>query len=353
MSWQEAGTADTTHVRFAALQGGEWTSSRTVVSSPALFVNWADYPSVVALGGDTLVAHWLQYNGPGTYAYQVRLAVSPDAGTTWSSPVIPQETRTQTEHGFVTLLPRAAGVEVFWLDGRAYADGPQQMSLRNVWIGADGIPGRESLLDSRTCDCCQTAVAALGDTLIVVYRGRSEEEVRDIELVRRIDGQWTKPTSVYADGWRIDACPVNGPAIAAIGDRLLVTWFTAAGGDARVRGALSTDGGASFGPAFVVDDGRPIGRVSAIPLDARRAAVAWVEALDAVEGGAEVRVRLIDRDGGMSPSERVVRGASARASGFPSLAELDGDLLVAWTDPDAGVVRLSRGGIPRAADRVD
>lgn len=347
MSWQEAGTADTTHVRFAALQAeGEWAVARTVVSSPALFVNWADFPSVVALGGDTLAAHWLQYNGPGTYAYQVRLAFSPDAGATWSSPVIPHETSTQTEHGFVTLLPRAAGLHVFWLDGRAYEEGPEQMSLRTVRIEADGSPGREFLLDPRTCDCCQTGVAALGDTLIVVYRGRTEEEIRDIELVRRIDGQWTKPVRVHADGWRIEACPVNGPAIAAIGDRLLVTWFTAAGGEARVLGALSTDGGASFGPVFVVDDGHPIGRVSAIRLDGRRAAVAWVEALETVDGGAEVRVRLIDAEGRMSPSVPVVRGASARASGFPSLAELDGDLLVAWTDADAGVVRLSRGGIP-------
>lgn len=346
LSWQTAGAGDTAHVRFAMLRGRRWTPARTVVSSTALFVNWADYPSVVPLAGDSLAAHWLQYNGPGTYAYQVRLAVSADAGATWSPPVIPHETKTETEHGFVTLLPRPGGLEVFWLDGRAYEGGAQQMSLRNAWVGTNGGRGREVVLDQRTCDCCQTGVAALGDTLIVVYRGRSDDEIRDIEVVRRVDGEWTSPVRVHRDGWRIDACPVNGPAIAAAEGRVLVAWFTAAGGEARVFGVVSTDGGASFGPPFTLDEGRPIGRVAAIPLADGRMAVGWVEALEAVDGGAEVRVRLVDRDGVMSPSTSVVQGAASRASGFPGLAELDGDLIVAWTDADANVVRLARGAIP-------
>ncbi|MGD8495925.1 MAG: sialidase family protein [Gemmatimonadales bacterium] len=346
LSWQAAGAGDTAHVRFAMLRGRRWTPARTVVSSPTLFVNWADYPSVVPLAGDSLAAHWLQYNGPGTYAYQVRLAVSHDAGASWSLPLIPHETKTETEHGFVTLLPVPGGLEVFWLDGRAYEGGAQQMSLRNTRVGTDGRRGPEVVLDERTCDCCQTGVAALGDTLIVVYRGRSNGEIRDIEVVRRVDGEWTSPVRVHRDGWRIEACPVNGPAIAAAEGQVMVAWFTAAGGEARVLGAMSTDGGASFGPAFTLDEGRPIGRVAAIPLDDGGVAVGWVEALEADDGGAEVRVRLIDREGAVSPSTSVVRGAAARASGFPSLAELDGDLFVAWTDADANVVRLARGTIP-------
>lgn len=345
LSWQTIGTADTTTVRFASLRGETWTKTRTVVSSPALFANWADYPSVVSLGGDTLAAHWLQYNGPGTYAYQVRLALSRDGGATWSQPIIPHETETQTEHGFVTLLPRSGGLEAFWLDGRAYEGGTQEMSLRTTRIGVDGSLGRETVLDSRTCDCCQTAAAVLGDTIVVAYRGRSREEIRDIEVVRRIDGEWTEPVRVRADDWRIDACPVNGPAMAVVGDQVLLTWFTAAGGEARVYGAMSMDGGGSFGPGFVVDDGQPIGRVAVVPLADRRFAVAWVEALDSSAGGAEVRVRLVSADGTMSPSAAVARGVAGRASGFPSLVELEGDLLVAWTDTDAGVVRLSRGMI--------
>jgi hypothetical protein len=35
--------------------------------------------------------------------------------------------------------------------------------------------------------------------------------------VRQVKGGWTRPRVVHADGWKIDACPVNGPAAASDG----------------------------------------------------------------------------------------------------------------------------------------
>jgi len=66
---------------------------------------------------------------------------------------------------------------------------------------------------------------------------------------RHVDGAWANPVATGAEGWEIEGCPVNGPAIAAAGDRVAVAWFTAAGDTPRVRFASSTDGAASFGPA--------------------------------------------------------------------------------------------------------
>lgn len=331
------------YVAFAELGAAGWSDVRTIVQRPDLFVNWADYPSVVPTGRDGLVAHWLQYNGPGTYAYQVRVAFSSDGGRAWSESLVPHEPRTQTEHGFVTLVPEAGGLQVVWLDGRAYEEGPaEEMSLRTARVTPEGATN-EVVLDRRTCDCCQTSVAALGDTLIVAYRGRSPGEIRDIEVVRRVDGSWTAPATVHRDGWEIGACPVNGPAIAAAGSDVLVGWFTAENDDARVLVARSIDGGASFDAPVRIDDGRPIGRVAVLPLSDRSFAVAWVEVL--ADGGAEVRVRRV-ADVGVSPSRTAGGTTDSRASGFPTLALHDGDLLVAWTDPDAGRVRMASGPIP-------
>lgn len=346
LSWQVE-EADVQAVRFAELRGGEWSRPRTIVSRDDLFVNWADYPSVVSLGGDGLAAHWLQHNGPGTYAYQVVLSSSADGGATWSAPLVPHERRTQTEHGFVTLVPGRAGLELIWLDGRAYEEGPrEEMSLRAATVPIDpgtgpGAPAGEAVLDARTCDCCQTSAVQVPDGLVVAYRGRSTEEIRDIEVVRRIAGAWTEPTRVHEDGWRIDACPVNGPALAAHGDTVLVAWFTAAGDSARVLAAVSHDGGARFGAPVRIDEGRGLGRVDALPLGAGRFAVAWLEGL--VGGGAEIRVRAIDGAGRRSPAVPAGGTSAARASGFPTLALDGGDLLVAWTDADAGRVRIARG----------
>ena len=349
LSWQSR-QADVASVRFAALRDAEWSSARTVVSRDDLFVNWADYPSVVWLGGDSLAAHWLQHNGPGTYAYQVKLSFSGDGGLTWSTPRVPHENRTETEHGFVTLLPGEDGLGVLWLDGRAYEEGPrQEMSLRFATVpprsGEEDARARidETLLDSRTCDCCQTSAVSVPGGLVAAYRGRSADEIRDIEIVRRVDGRWTEPMPVHRDGWRIEACPVNGPVLAALGDTVLAVWFTAANDSSRVLAAISSDGGATFGAPVRVDDGGGLGRVAALPLDAGRFAVAWLEQRG--EGGAEIRVRAIDTTGRRSVAVPVGGASPARASGFPSLAieSRSGDLFVAWTDADAERVRLARG----------
>lgn len=342
LSWQTQ--EPVASVRFAELRGGEWSPPRTVVRHNDLFVNWADFPSIAALGGDSLAAHWLQYNGPGTYAYQVRLSFSDDGGDTWSEPLVPHERRTQTEHGFVSLLAGSGVLEVVWLDGRSYERGPDEMSLRAVSISRDGAPGEEAVLDSRVCDCCQTSMVAVPAGLAVAYRDRTRDEVRDIAVVRRIDGAWTPPVRVHDDGWRIDACPVNGPDLAASGDTLLVTWFSAARDSARVHAALSHDGGASFGPPVRIDEGQPLGRVAALASAGAaegRFVVAWMEALG--DGGAEIRLRAIDAAGHLSPSLAAGGASAARASGFPVLAAAGDDIFVAWTDPDAGTIRLARG----------
>ena len=38
---------------------------------------------------------------------------------------------------------------------------------------------------------------------MIAYRDRSADEVRDISIVRRVGGRWTKPAPVHDDGWKI------------------------------------------------------------------------------------------------------------------------------------------------------
>ncbi len=57
---------------------------------------------------------------------------------------------------------------------------------------------------------------------VVAYRDRSVDEVRDIAVVRRVNGTWTTPAVVHDDHWQIAACPVNGPALASRGDTVVI-----------------------------------------------------------------------------------------------------------------------------------
>lgn len=312
---------------------------RTVTSGADFFVNWADFPSVVPVAPEKWVAHWLQRNGDGTFAYGVRVSVSEDGGDTWSEPWTPHEDGTPTEHGFVTVWPEGdGGWSLVWLDGRKYADGPhgpatQEMTIRARFVGEDGSPGPEVVLDHRGCDCCQTDVAMTAQGPVAVYRDRTEDEVRDIYLVRRDVDEWTAGRPVHDDGWVIGGCPVNGPAADALGEEVVVAWFTAAQDRPRVLVAFSSDAGDSFGVPVRVDDGRPVGRVDVVRLQDGSALVAWLE--EAESTGAEIRLRRVGKEGEVSTPWTLARTSAARASGFPQFIALEGkSFLASWTELD-------------------
>ena len=226
LTWLEQ-VADKRHaLRFAVrtAQGGGWSEPRTIVESDSFFVNWADFPSLVALADGTWIVHWLARVPGGVYAYHVRLAVSRDRGMTWSRPIVAHHDRSPQEHGFVAMVPwddSTAGL--VWLDGGNMKsaspdhEGEGDMALRFGTVTSTGRLGQETVLDARTCECCQTALARIPGGLVAAYRDRSPEEIRDITVVRRVGGSWTAPRKVAEDNWHYPGCPVNGPALSASG----------------------------------------------------------------------------------------------------------------------------------------
>lgn len=363
MTWIEP-TADSAHaVRIAMLTGtddttGAWGPASTVITSRELFVNWADFPSAVALGDSDVAVHWLQRSGPGRYSYDVRIARSADRGRTWTAGRIPHRDGTETEHGFTSMyaLPNDS-LGAVWLDGRLYdttrTNATKEMMLMSTSMARDGSLGAEVPLDHRICDCCQTSMALATRGPVIVYRDRTMDEVRDIYIVRRVNGRWTEPAPVHRDHWKIDFCPVNGPAVSARGDTLAVAWFTGArdstrsqSDSGRVMIAFSFDGGATFGPPVRVDDGRPAGRVD-VELE-REHDGAWVTWLERTGGDkAEVRIRRIAFGGEAGPAVSITPSLGARASGFPRMVRFGDALLFAWTEPGTpSRVRVAWASIP-------
>jgi len=336
LSWLQALPQGGFALQYSRWRDGAWGPAGIVATGADWFVNWADFPSVVPLSATTWAAHWLQQKPGSVYAYDVRVALSSDAGNSWSPPVSPHDDGTPTEHGFVTLYPVDKGARAVWLDGRHTSGGhehsgagPGAMTLRSAVIGTNGQRnGVDEELDGRVCDCCQTDAAITSDGPVLVYRDRSEHEVRDIALVRHSDGQWSAPVHVHADGWRIDACPVNGPAVDARGQAVVVAWFTAPDVP-RVRVAFSDDGGRTFAPPVEVASGRVAGRVDVVLLDERRSIVSW---LQEAEAGAEIRAQPFTRDGAAGPAVVVASTSVHRASGFPQMIHAGDGLLFAWTE---------------------
>ncbi len=340
LSWVEKIGTKRYALRTATRDGRGWSEIRTVADGENWFVNWADFPSVVALQDGSLAAHWLVKSGSGTYAYNVNIARSKDGGATWSKPIVPHLDNTQTEHGFVSLIPLPDGrVGAVWLDGRNMKDmkdegddhsaAPESMTLRYAAIDADGKLSDESQLDERVCECCQTSAALTSEGAIAVYRDRSQTEVRDIYSVRQGSGNWSVPQPVHSDNWEINGCPVNGPSIAADGRRVAVAWFTEAGDQARVKVAFSGDAGATFAAPIQVDDGEATGRVDVLLLPDGSALVCWMSGT--VEGGA-IKVRRIQSEGALGQVSVIAYTDISRSSGFPRMARLGNEVHFAWTE---------------------
>ncbi|HEX8704685.1 MAG TPA: sialidase family protein, partial [Myxococcaceae bacterium] len=213
LSWLEpeqgaAGKPQAHQLRFSRWKAGTWSPAVTLARGEGLVANWADFPSLVRGPKGSLVAHWAERSGTSPYAYDVILGRSAGDGKSWQRLGPAHDDKTQTEHGFVSLLGEAAGVRAFWLDGRetAGAEGHEDhgagaMTLRTAVLGK-GLTGAE-VLDSRVCDCCGTSAAMTSGGPVVVYRNRDEGEVRDIFILRRTKQGWSQPRAVHADGWKV------------------------------------------------------------------------------------------------------------------------------------------------------
>jgi hypothetical protein len=346
MSWIERGADGLAAVRFARRTGEEWSDPVTIVERTDLFVNWADFPSVVQTPEGTMYAHWLQKAGSGTYEYDVMTSISADDGRTWSSPQVLHDDGVLSEHGFVSIVPdpEAGSVGVVWLDGRnmtghGHGHGEGAMTVRFARMHPDGSVSDRTELDERACECCQTGLTRTGSGYVAVYRDRSEEEIRDIAIVRQIGGGWSEPSLVHSDGWKIAACPVNGPQIDARGNDVVVAWMTGADGQDRVFAAFSADGGASFGDPIRIDSGAPLGRVDTLFLDDRSALVVWLEQ---DQHNAGVMSRRVEPDGTMGNPVRIGVSQALRGAGFPRIQRIGDEMVVAWTEPgESSEIRLA------------
>jgi hypothetical protein len=338
LSWIERSGATAT-LKFAERTPTGWNAARTVASGTDWFVNWADVPSVVRLSDGTLAAHWLQKSGPGTYAYDVRLSYSKDDGRTWSPSFTPHHDGTNTEHGFASLFEMpGTGLGVVWLDGRAMtagghdAHGGGDMSVRFAAFDRNWKQTAEMVVDARACECCPTATAVTSEGPIAAFRNRSESEIRDIFVSRFEGGAWTEPKAAHADNWKIAACPVNGPMLAARGREVALAWFTASGEEGRAFLAFSQDAGRNFKTPVRLDDGGSLGRVDVVMLTDGAAVASWIEFAD---NRAQFRMRRVERSGVRSQAMTVAGIEGNRTSGYPRVAAHADELVFAWVAPAA------------------
>src|SRR5678815_3350176 len=331
LSWLEPAGPKTYALKFSVRDKQGWSAPQTITSGQNWFVSGADFPTIAFMADGTMVADWFVATNLQREAYNTNVALSRDAGKTWSKPVLLHKDRKERQHGFVAFVPTPEGrLGAIWLDGRKLDnDGFGDMELVYSSIGKDGSIGTETSLDGRVCECCQTAAAAVPNGMLVVYRDLSAKEIRDISIARYTNGKWSAPEPLSNDNWEIDGCPVNGPAIASNGKNVAVAWFTAPDEKARVNVMLSTDGGKTFGKPVRVDDGNTSGRLDVISLSTGGAIVSWVERGSA-GSGSQVRLKQVEANGTAGASV-TVSGAGLQPGSVPRIEQAGGEVVVTWT----------------------
>jgi hypothetical protein len=205
----------------------------------------------------------------------IRYAGSKDGGRTFSPAVtVAGASLTGARGWHAATLGYDGGVQVVWLDGRNAAPmahahgkgaskpvrpagGPRQDIFHASWKG-DARPV-EHLIQSNVCFCCKTAVVASGEKIYAAWRHIYPGSLRDIAVARSTDNGATfgDPVRVSEDGWKIDACPDDGPAMAADGhDGIHIAWPTLVAGDTPRKGIFySTLKGDTFAPRVRLDSG--------------------------------------------------------------------------------------------------
>ena len=337
LSWVEVDDSVAT-LKFTERTGSAWSPITTAASGDDWFVSWADVPSVTRLSDGTLVAQWLKNVDPSIEAYDLQLSYSRDAGKTWARPFAPHHDGTRTQHGFASLLEMpGAGLGLVWLDGRQMEldtrskDGGS-MSLRFAAYDRQWKQTADVAVDERVCECCPTAAAVTDDGVVTAFRDRSPREIRDVHVSRLENGKWTYATPVHVDGWEIEACPVNGPALHARGRNAVIAWFTAKDDKPHAFAAFSRDAGRTWGEPIRLDDAATLGHVDVELLEDGSAVAGWMEFADS---RSSFRIRKIEASGMRSQAIEVAGGGEHRVTGLPRLAVQGREIVLAWTESGA------------------
>ncbi len=333
LTWISSDQDMNANLNFRKFIDDKWTDSKTFANGSDWFINWADFPTH-AISGDRILTSYLKKSASGKYTYDVFLNLRDLSGNKIKEDFILNTDGFKAEHGFVSIVAKdKEGFFVTWLDGRNTVEkdlegNPKPMTIRFAEITNAGDIINETELDSNVCDCCQTSITHTDKGPLVVYRDRSEKEVRDIYMTRNINDVWEAPIPIHNDGWVIYGCPVNGPKVVSYENNLAVSWFTVSDAKPTVNLSFSKFYGASFDEPIKINDHNAIGRVDVAFLNEKEVIVSYMEGDD---DGTYLRIKKVSLDGKVSEPITISRIDGGRSTGVPQLEIFNDEIFIVWT----------------------
>ena len=181
------------------------------------------------------------------------------------------------------------------------------------------------------CPCCQlTSTIGSSGELIVATRVVHEGNQREPMVSVSHDGTKTFSARVGVGGpaWVLDGCPLKPTALAASGKLLHTAVFNGAAQPTGVLYTRSTDGGKTFEQPLTLHPEAAVSDAPAVAAQGKNTFVFWHAKL----AGGERRVYgRTSTDGGAHFGAVFPVGAAAGASSLPSASMLpNGNAVVAW-----------------------
>lgn len=307
----------------------------------------------VAMRGTTVAVLWTAKRDGVT---RVQLARSTDQGRSFAAAQSISPAGAPGTRGWASLLiDEQQRVHVLWLDTRvaAAASTMPHMSApadtgahaamsatrQDVYAAVVALDGTvsEHLVATNVCFCCKTAIGQTGAGVWAAWRDVYPGNLRDISFATLDDRADAQRVRVSQDGWELDGCPEDGPAMAASADgRIDLVWPTLVSNAPLSKGifSASTTDGRTFSTRVRIDSG--VGSASHPGLAMTTAgtmAAVWERVSDAAH-----RIELRQRHGTEWQSPTVLTEGASAAS--PAIAAIGRDFIVAWERRDGPHSRI-------------
>lgn len=253
-----------------------------------------------------------------------------DVAESFTAPVRVNDDDRAGSHTFQSLAVDEVGtIYVSWLDERSgtpalyVAHSTDGRAFGNV-EASRGFPGQP-------CDCCRTSLRSDGAGHVWVAFRNNVNNVRDVYATWSGDrgATFQNPLLVSPDRWRLNGCPMAGPAIAVGSDNLpLVLWWTGRAEGGSLQLARATPDVRAFGKPLlehrlIIGANHP-----ALASQGANLLAAWE---DRMGDRPVVRAAYSDDGGASFRPLRFAAGGESVAGRFPAVAlDAQGRPLVAW-----------------------
>ncbi|MSO30697.1 MAG: hypothetical protein EXQ48_07105 [Acidobacteria bacterium] len=197
------------------------------------------------------------------------------------------------------------------------------------------------------CYCCKTATAtAPGGSVFAAWRHVYPGNIRDIAFTAaREGGSFTPPVRVSQDGWALDGCPEDGPALAVDGRGVAhLAWPSVVSAAQPYKAVFyaAMTGASTFAPREpVTAPGHQAAHPQIVVSFGGAPVVVWDEIV-ASRRSVFARMR---RAGRFAAPQRLSGTATAS---YPAAAAVDRALVVAWRngDPAKSTIAVRRIPLP-------